>query len=235
MLIVSIETSGRHGSVALCRGDQHRFEVFELAPLEGGSYSATLVPRIAGILQSSGLKKTDIDGVVVVSGPGSFTGLRVGLATAKGLCEALQRPLAAISMLEALAVTYGRAGSTALLALDAGRGEVYAGEYEIGAGTARKVQEYIRKLPDFITFALTTQAEIFTPEASLASALQQASANVKLVEPLQADITGRIGLRKLLAGEISDLATVDVNYIRRSDAEIFSSPSAHDHPSGNTR
>ena len=203
--------------------------------LRAAPTSASLVPRIAGILQSSDLQKTDIDGVVVVSGPGSFTGLRVGLATAKGLCEALQRPLVAVSMLEALAITYGSPGSMALLALDAGRSEVYAGEYEIGDGAARKVQEYIRKLADFVSFALTTQAEIFTPEASLAAALDSASAKAKLVEPLKADITGRIGLRKLLAGEVSDLATVDVNYIRRSDAEIFSSPSSHDHPSGDPR
>ena len=72
-----------------------------------------------------------MDGFIVVSGPGSFTGLRVGLATVKGLCEVLRKPLATVSMLEALAITYGRPGENVTAVLDAGRGEVYVGEYQL--------------------------------------------------------------------------------------------------------
>jgi tRNA threonylcarbamoyladenosine biosynthesis protein TsaB len=126
MLILAIDTSGRHGSVALCRGDADHFEVLQMASLEGGTYSAQLMPTIASLLQQNRLDKNDIDGLVVVTGPGSFTGLRVGLATVKGLCEILQKPLATVSMLEAVAVTHGSRDMTAVL--DAGRGEVYVGE-----------------------------------------------------------------------------------------------------------
>ena len=94
------------------------------------------MPRIAEALQRSNLDKSKVEGFAVVSGPGSFTGLRVGLATIKGLCEVLRKPLATVSMLEALALTYGRTGQTATVALDAGRGEVYVGEYEVSAGRA---------------------------------------------------------------------------------------------------
>ena len=107
MLIVAIDTSGRKGSVALCRGDADSFEVLQLIPLEGGTYSARLMPTISSLLECNRFDKKDVDGFVVVSGPGSFTGLRVGLATVKGLCEVLQKPLAVVSMLEAVAVTYG--------------------------------------------------------------------------------------------------------------------------------
>ncbi len=107
MLIIAIDTSGRHGSVALCRGDSDSFETLQLIHLDGGTYSARLMPVIAELLQQRGFQKNDIDGFVVVSGPGSFTGLRVGLATVKGLCEALNKPLATVSTLEALAITHG--------------------------------------------------------------------------------------------------------------------------------
>ena len=109
MLIVAIDTSGRKGSIALCRDDRQSFEVLQLTSLEGGTYSAQLMPLIAQALQQNRLSKTQVDGFVVVSGPGSFTGLRVGLATVKGLCEVLQKPLVTVSMLEAVALTHGRA------------------------------------------------------------------------------------------------------------------------------
>src|ERR1035438_3384049 len=105
MLIVSVDTSGRQGSIARCRGDGDSFEVLQLTSLEGGTYSAQLLPRIAEALQQSSLNKTEVDAFVVVSGPGSFTGRRVGLATVKGLCEVLRKPLATVSMLEALVLT----------------------------------------------------------------------------------------------------------------------------------
>src|SRR5579864_8658812 len=123
MLLLAIDTSGRHGSVALCRGDAHNFDTLGLETLEGGTYSARLVPTIDSLLHKSLLSPADLDGLAVVSGPGSFTGLRVGLATVKGLCEVLRRPLAAVSMLEAIATIHGTGDVTALL--DAGRGEVY--------------------------------------------------------------------------------------------------------------
>jgi len=224
MVILASDTSGRHGSVALCHGDAGSFEVVQLTPLEGGTYSARLMPTISSLLEQNGFDKTDVGGFVVVSGPGSFTGLRVGLATVKGLCEILQKPLATVSMLEAVAVTYGRPGETVTAVLDAGRGEVYVGEYQLGSGSASLEREYIVKLAEFATDASRLAGQLLTPDASVAEFLQSANAGVRLVAPVLADEIGRIGLRKLLAGDVADPASVDVNYIRRSDAEIFSAP-----------
>lgn len=224
MLIIAVDTSGRKGSVALCRGDRESFEVLQLTSLEGGTYSAQLMPRIAEALQQNNLSKTQVDGFVVVSGPGSFTGLRVGLATVKGLCEVLQKPLATISMLEAVALTHGRSGQTLTVALDAERGEVYVGECQLSEGRAGAIREYIAKLDAFAAEAAGFGSPLLTPDPKVAEALQTASANVRLVPTIRADGIGRIGIRKLLAGETADPATVDVNYIRRSDAEIFSAP-----------
>jgi tRNA threonylcarbamoyladenosine biosynthesis protein TsaB len=225
MLVLAVDTSGRKGSVALCRGDAGSFEVVQLTPLEGGTYSAQLMPTISSLLQQKGFGKKDVDGFVVVSGPGSFTGLRVGLATVKGLCEILRKPLATVSMLEAVAVTYGAAGETVVTAvLDAGRSEVYVGEYRLGSGSAGLEREYIVKMAEFATEASRIGGELLTPDASVAGFLQSANVRVRQVARVQADGIGRIGLRKLLAGDVADAARVDVNYIRRSDAEIFSAP-----------
>jgi len=224
VLIIAIDTSGRHGSVALCRGDKESCQTLQLAPIEGGTYSARLVPIISELLRQNGFAKHDIEGFTVVSGPGSFTGLRVGLATVKGLCEVLQKPLATVSMLEAIVVTYGRAGETVTAALDAGRGEVYVGEYKVATGGASLVREYIAPLETFAREARELAGILLTPDAIVAQSFRLAGAQARLVTPLQADAIGRIGIRKLLAGELADPVTVDVNYIRRSDAEIFSAP-----------
>ncbi len=224
MLIIAIDTSGRKGSVALCRGSDNSFEVLQLTTLEGGTYSAQLMPVISDVLAQQHLDKTKLDGFVVVSGPGSFTGLRVGLATVKGLCEVLQKPLAVVSMLEAVALTYGQPGETATAVLDAGRGEVYLGEYRVSAGSAAIVREYIAKMDELVEDSRAVSGDLVTPDANVAERLRAAKMNVRLVDRLQAGQIGRIGLRKLLLADVADPATIDVNYIRRSDAEIFSAP-----------
>ena len=219
MLIIAIDTSGRAGTVALCRGDADRFETLQLGTLEGGTYAARLMPAIAELLQNNELDKRDVDAFVVVSGPGSFTGLRIGLATVKGLCEALGKPFATVSMLEALVITHVREGEATAI-LNAGRGEIYVGEYCVTAGHAELLRGYIAKVQDFRGEAGT----LLTSDESLANALPAAGQNIFLVEPVLADGVGRIGLRKLLQGEVADAATVDVNYMRRSDAELFVKP-----------
>src|ERR1700694_3842217 len=106
MLLLVTDTSGKQGSVALARGEErdgNEVEVNEVAFLAGGMFSAQLVPQIAALLAKHRLSKADIDAFIVVSGPGSFTGLRVGLAAIKALAEILKKPIAAISLLEAVA------------------------------------------------------------------------------------------------------------------------------------
>ncbi|HVP54155.1 MAG TPA: tRNA (adenosine(37)-N6)-threonylcarbamoyltransferase complex dimerization subunit type 1 TsaB [Candidatus Eisenbacteria bacterium] len=219
MLVLAVDTSGRHGSVAVCRGDVASFQILGLSAMEGGTYSARLVPCIAELLHTAKLSKSQLDGFVVVDGPGSFTGLRVGLSTLKALCEVLRKPLAVVSVLEALAVSYGRPGETVTTVLDAGRGEMYVGEYEVGNESARSLDQSIQKLYAYLAQLPTHSSRMVTTFAKLAAA-----PGATLVEPLQADTIARIGLRKLLAGDTVDPATLDANYIRRSDAELFALP-----------
>ena len=127
-------------------------------------------------------------------------------------------------MLEALAITHGRLGGTTTAILDAGRGELYIGEYRLTDQRAEPVREYIAKLEAFAAEAAVMTGEILTPDAKVAEAFRATHLGLKLVAPVLADQIGRLGLHKLLQGEIVDAATIDVNYIRRSDAEIFSAP-----------
>src|ERR1700693_4064258 len=142
MLLLVTNTSGKQGSVALARAgerDPHEVGVIEVAPLEGGAFSAQLVPQIAALLANHQLTKADIDGFIVVSGPGSFTGLRVGLAAIKALAEILRKPIVAVSLLEVLASAGGLPGKVAVV-LDAGRGDVYFGEYERTSASVQVVR-----------------------------------------------------------------------------------------------
>src|ERR1035438_1812904 len=135
-LLLFVDTSGKNGSLALARvaPEQNAMVVLEVVPLTRGAFSAQLVPQIASLLEKHGYGKSDLGAFAVVNGPGSFTGLRVGLAAIKALAEALQKPIVAISLLEAAAwssTAHGVERGRVLAALDAGRGDVYVGDYEL--------------------------------------------------------------------------------------------------------
>ncbi|HYL95540.1 MAG TPA: tRNA (adenosine(37)-N6)-threonylcarbamoyltransferase complex dimerization subunit type 1 TsaB [Terriglobales bacterium] len=220
MLLLAADTSGKHGSIALARGDERSFEVLEVVPLAGGTFSAQLVPQIADLLSRHGFSKHNLDGFVVASGPGSFTGLRVGLAAIKGLAEVLRKPIAAASLLEVLAVA-GDVESSVVAALDAGRNEVYAGEYEVAGGSARLERESLLNEEEFVALARGKLAVVVTPDELALGWAQKHGLQALAVEHPRSDVLARIGLKKLLAGETVAPADLEANYIRRSDAEIF--------------
>lgn len=221
MLILAVDTSGKNGSVALCRFHGASFEVLSLRTVEGGTYSSQLVPLIADLLRSASLVKSQIDGFVVVDGPGSFTGLRVGLSTVKGLCVVIDKPVAVVSMLEALAITNASDGEKICSVLDAGRGEVYVGEYLIVGQNAELLDQFVVKLADVRHQVAAMNCRGVTLSSNVVDA---AGSAVTQVGSLHADSIARIGLRKLLSGQTVDPATLDANYIRRSDAELYSPP-----------
>src|SRR5216683_5851100 len=141
-ILLTTDTSGKNGSIALAlvTPGLSDVEIVEVVPLAGGAFSAQLVPQIATLLEKHGYRKSDLVAFAVASGPGSFTGLRVGLAAIKALAEVLQKPIAAVSLLEAVASTEHIQGRI-MAGLDAGRGEIYCGEYEIRDSGARLISQ----------------------------------------------------------------------------------------------
>jgi tRNA threonylcarbamoyladenosine biosynthesis protein TsaB len=225
MLLLVTDTSGKNGSVALVRvePDPHTIEAIEVASLTGGMFSAQLVPQIAALLSNHGFRKTDIDAFVVVSGPGSFTGLRVGLAAIKGLAEVLRKPIVPVSLLELVAVA-SRAEGKVAAALDAGRGEVYVGEYEVSGESATIVRERLLTKDEFLSAA--QHATVATPDEKLAAAARNAGLSVCSVASPRATEIARLGWRKLQAGETVTPEQLEANYIRRTDAEILAKVSS---------
>jgi len=237
-LLLATDTSGKNGSIALARvtPGPSGVEIVEVVPLAGGAFSAQLVPQIAALLEKYGYRKSDLVAFAVVSGPGSFTGLRVGLAAIKALAEALQRPIAAISLLEAVAwssTVRGAARGRVLAALDAGRGDVYAGDYEFDPQVHMHSERLLNR-EEFIAEAKgigvrgaeATHKTIVTPSAVLAAMVQAAGSQVELIEYPSAGVIARLGWERLQRGQTVRPEELEANYIRHSDAEIFSKPAS---------
>jgi tRNA threonylcarbamoyladenosine biosynthesis protein TsaB len=227
MLILAIDTSGKNGSIALARAktDQrgNEIDVLEVVPLSGGAFSAQLVPEIATLLQRHRKSKSDLGGFAVATGPGSFTGLRVGLAAVKALGEALQKPIAAISLLEAVAQG-SKARGRVLAALDAGRTDVYSGDYMVAAEATMRSEKLLSR-EEFIAEAKNSEVNaIVTPDGALAEMLRASGIDVELITYPTAEAIARLGWDRIQRKQFILPEELEANYIRRSDAEIFSKP-----------
>lgn len=139
MLVLGLDTATRSCTVALA---ENGVLLTELTLISDRAHSTRLMPLIAQCLQEAGRDKHGLDAVCVGTGPGSFTGLRIGLATAKGLCLALNKPLLGVPSLEALAAGQGAAPGRLVAPLfDAKRGEVYTGLYRTAGEWVEVVRE----------------------------------------------------------------------------------------------
>ncbi len=221
MLILGIDTSGKSGGVALAEAGESGFRVLSSATIEGGTFSAQLVPTVAALLEKSNLGIRDVGGFAAASGPGSFTGLRVGLSAVKGLAEVLHTPIATVSLLEALATSSGQNGKI-IAALDAGRSEVFYGLYEMESGNATCLHEQLLSANEFVEQTRKPEiALIVTSDPTLAEKLVAAGVQARLSERPDSTLIARIGARKLMGGQTVSVEALDANYLRRSDAEIF--------------
>jgi tRNA threonylcarbamoyladenosine biosynthesis protein TsaB len=212
--ILAIDTCGPSGSVALGRLAGRDLEVLGQIELEGRTYSATLVAAVRDLLRAAGVQLGDLGGIVAVSGPGSFTGVRVGLSAVKGLAEAAQIPVVALSRLQVLSRKAGVPSS----ALDAHRGELFlrlerTGRDPIELLTGAEELAGIDPAPLRVAVCEDAAGEIL-------AAAWPASRLVRTPVPMAVDAL-RLGESRLIAGAFADLALLDGHYLRRSDAEIF--------------
>jgi tRNA threonylcarbamoyladenosine biosynthesis protein TsaB len=207
-----VDTTGESGSIALV-GEERVIEEVELHSPEG--FSQVLFGEVERLLTRHGIGLSQIDAFASASGPGSFTGVRVGLTAAKGLAEATGRKVVAVSNLQALA-WFGTRELRATV-VDARRGEVYGAVYDAALGLV--CDEVVMKFPAWRATLPEGDLEFITAGYAIESAL--AGAPVTNASRCLAGAVGSIALQRLSAGLAQDPAEIDANYVRRSDAELM--------------
>jgi tRNA threonylcarbamoyladenosine biosynthesis protein TsaB len=239
VLILSLDTSSPSGSVAILR-DEITLGVISTRAEE--HYSSRIFRHLEFLLSDLTLKLADFDLFAVSAGPGSFTGLRVGLTAAKGWAEVYGKPVVGVSALEAVAFQT-RADSAVLVpAVDARRGQIYFGVYRPAAvGLVLDGGEFV-VTPDEFAEKLGALAHsgdndrargergafnIVTPDASIVAVVSRLTSNLtasfaglEVVPSVLAPSIGRIAHARALRGDVSDALTLDANYVRRTDAEM---------------
>jgi tRNA threonylcarbamoyladenosine biosynthesis protein TsaB len=216
-LLLGIDTCGPNGSVALGRLVGPKVEILGQTELAGRSYSSTLVGAVGELLARHGVKVSQLGAIVAVNGPGSFTGVRVGLSAVKGLAEPAGIPVVAVSRLAVLA----KKTQAASAALDAHRHEVFLRV----SGPDADWRESLAGAAELAGFNPPPAQTAVCDEdaAALIAAAWSATELVQVAAPSAADAL-ELALPRILAGEFADLVLLDGHYLRRSDAEIFGEP-----------
>jgi tRNA threonylcarbamoyladenosine biosynthesis protein TsaB len=214
--VLAIDTTGDVGSIALV-GERGLIEELVLDSPDG--FAHVLFGDIERLLKRHGLNVWQMDAFASASGPGSFTGVRVGLTAVKGLAEATGRKGIAVSNLQALA-WHGSRPLRAVV-LDARRGEVYGGVYNAALQLVQ--EEVVDKLPVWLASLPQGELEIVTQGFPLGEPPAPAVGRHRIVQAPKAlaGSIGRIAFDRLLSGEVLDPADLDANYVRRSDAELL--------------
>jgi tRNA threonylcarbamoyladenosine biosynthesis protein TsaB len=218
MLTLAVDTTAEFGSIALVDADGVRDEMLLHEPK---GFSGVLFQQIELLLARQEIRLEDIELFAGASGPGSFTGVRIGLAAVKGLGEVLGKPVIGVSNLEALA-EYGIAELRATV-IDARRGEIFGALFNRSG--AQIIPEMVVRFPKFLELLENREFEWvstdFEPFRASLSGTPFEHYPVATAPRALAGAIARIAMRRLAAGALADPAGVDANYVRRSDAELL--------------
>lgn len=234
VLILALDTSSPSGSLAVLRDCQ---VIGTVSTWTSEVYSSRMFRHLDFLLGELSLNLREFDLFAVTAGPGSFTGLRVGLAAAKGWAEVYGKPIAAISGLEAIAIQSRSSNSLLVAVTDAHRGQVYCGRYqrtrtEDDDGLALDREECVMDPEEFAgtlgEIADNCPFTIVTPAPELLSKilsnhealLARHEAKIDRVSPILAPHVGRLGYIRAQHGDLDDALTLAASYIRRTDAEL---------------
>ncbi len=219
MYFLAIDTATNSGGVALSRNSEVMGVIMMKTPMK---YSDRVILNIDFLLDQLGIGINQVDCFVTAHGPGSFTGLRIGLATVKGLAQSLDKPVIGISTLECLAYRFRYADSIISPLVDARRQQVYTGLYEIKENsvgylrteTVGTPSDWLKTISEPCTF-VGDGAEMYfqTIKAFLPQHQVIRSDNVILTELCE------LAYRRFIKGEIITAGDLKANYIRPSDVE----------------
>lgn len=223
-MILAIETATMCGSVALVSDCGL---VGEYSLRNSRTHSKRLLSGIEWLMGEAGIGWADIDGVAVSSGPGSFTGLRIGFSTAKGLVMAAGKPLLAVPTLDALAAQLGHSGQLICPLLDARKHEVYTAFFKAaGDGTCRRLSDYMAVSPEKLARSITEPVILLGdglgPYGDL---LAQELGDIAVVAPPamffpRAAAVGMLAVPMWRGGMFAEPGSVEPLYVRASEAEL---------------
>jgi tRNA threonylcarbamoyladenosine biosynthesis protein TsaB len=210
--VLAVDTTSEFGSIALVEAER----VIEEAPLHScDGLAHILFGQIERLLERHSIGLDELDCFASASGPGSFTGVRVGLTAVKGLAEATGRRVVAVSNLQALA-WFGTRGLRATV-LDARRGEVYGAVYDAALQLVR--EEVVIAFSAWV--ATLPQGDLDLVTGGFAVPPGLVNIPVKEAPHELAAAIGRIAVARFSLGLARDPAEIDANYVRRSDAELM--------------
>jgi tRNA threonylcarbamoyladenosine biosynthesis protein TsaB len=227
VLLLALDTCDSHGSVAVLRDDQ---VLRAVAHDTAEDYSSWLLPAVHKVLQAAGVALRDVDAYAVAAGPGSFTGVRVGLTTAKAWAEVYGRGIAGVSRLEALATQASGTEPYVAAFADARRGQVFGAMYRRGGALQRIGDEMVIAPEKFVAWAaenagadriqwISTDPQCLT-ETQAWVARRNLGESVHAASSLLAPAIGHLGYRLALEHPLTDALALDANYVRRTDAEM---------------
>jgi tRNA threonylcarbamoyladenosine biosynthesis protein TsaB len=229
VILLALDTCDSRGSLALLRND----EVLREATHETQEdYSSWLLPAVARLLRACGLTIEQVDVYAVATGPGSFTGVRVGLTTVKAWSEVYLRQIAAVSRLEAIAAQAEQAAGLVAAFTDAHREQIFGALYRRREQRLGLVDEEMVIEPGkFLEWVAEKAGE--QPVAWYSTdpdrmthreewvARDKKGEKLQRVSPILAPAIGKISFAMAKEGRLIDALRLDANYVRRSDAEIF--------------
>ena len=224
MKILAIDTSTRVGSIAVVQGSLLKAQQMLNV---GATHNQRLLPGIERILADAGWSLDDLDGFAVSLGPGSFTGLRIGLSMIKGLAWATNKPLAGVPTLDALAANVSFVPHKICPILDARKGEIYTAFYCQGdEGMPRRLTSYMAIKPEQL-LALISETTVLIGDGLLSYGdyLKRELGNRLVVPPphlsvIHASSVAWLGWHRLRSGESDDVSNCTPLYVRPSEAEL---------------
>ncbi|KPJ77077.1 MAG: hypothetical protein AMJ54_09345 [Deltaproteobacteria bacterium SG8_13] len=223
MMVLAVDTATSSCSVAIADGDRL---LSEITLVSGETHSRHLAALIETLVQTAGLSLERVEGFAVSQGPGSFTGLRIGISTVKGLAIAGNRPMVGISTLAALAWQVGPTDHTICSMIDARRKEVYAALYHWSPDGPVQVTAEQVATPEAVLAAIEQPCVfIGSGAAAYRRRIEAAAGRRALFVPagfhsIRAAAVAILGARRLSAGDPDDVERFVPTYLRRSDAEL---------------
>lgn len=223
MKILAVDTATKSCSVAVTDGE---VVCAELTTVNEQTHSKHLLEMIHTVTQMADMSIAELDGFAVTIGPGSFTGLRIGISSIKGLALAFDKPVVGISSLEALAQQTVPSSYLVVPCLDARKGEIYFAHYRFANGLLTKEKVEVVLPPDQVV------KDIFEPCIFVGSGAQvyqdlirqELGANAIIAlqnrHIIRASTVAYLGMKRLENDDVDDINALVPHYIRKSDAEL---------------